>query len=63
MEADHMMKGYHPRNVKAAPEVNNMVGLFVAVSVVVFPLTVLLVAGAQAAIQQPRMVLTLLGVN
>ena len=58
-----MIKGYYPRHTKTAPEVNNMTGLFVAVCVVVFPVTVLLVAGAQAAFAQPRIVLSLLGVD
>ncbi len=58
-----MMKGYFPRHVKAAPELNSMLGLFVAVGVVVFPVTVLLVAGTQMAIQHPRLVLSLLGMD
>lgn len=58
-----MMKGYYPRHVKSAPEINNMLGLFVAVGVVVFPLTVLAVSSMQLAVQNPRLVMVLLGMN
>ena len=60
-----MTKRANPRQNKIVvlrPEAG-VVHLFVGVSVIVFPALVLIVAAAQFAVQQPRLVLQLIGMS